>query len=1168
MGFTGIMTELTLQEKLRANKARSIAQADATANKEKQQGILQQQTQQKNNEIHLKRLKEYEKQTADYEKQKITQENKIAELKKQQQIKDNELAEIEKKEVQRKAVLQTNIDSINTSFDVEKKSITDQINEINAWRNKNNIRTSSPQLRGLNSELDRIKTQKFRAIEDITFRSETGFNRAVTQNESKLLSQGISLRRVVNITNDRIELGRLRAIKNSTQNAKSDAIKFREQNQIIIKEFESKRDSTGIQLTASMQKLTGIKQQIATKSKPEIKSRQFLEKLQKAPISIIGYTPELSNKAVTTFKETQFQQQKLFKSVTGAKDYKHAIKFRESAMENNPYVGTANSILNKKSNKVVESSGVLIEKKLRKKDDIFEELAKPISPKQNDNSIQTDVIPLENSKPEIETKVIHPQIPTYEFPEKIIPRYNAPKYYDTWSIMSTLLDIEAKTPSKTDKLLNQYIQNNQKSIQNTKETGEATVIKIPAINAVRDYGVEFGLGLASLYATARGKLYNEPELTTRQKIQKIYDSTPHEKSLEAVLFDSAISQSRYNPTISLSNVTPSVIPKKESTSIPTSSSYINQKTNTWEGAEYLAGTIGISLLGAFIPFGRGKSIIGQATKPILKTPDNLAYLLKASYQEPKIITKKVRVADGGTINVIDFDAMKKVKTTPYMPSIPEKIMKKSNKLKKGLSNKADQTISKQIRKLEFEDTMYKHELEKAYPTKPYSTKQKGAKSKKDTINPTSSISKANRKSKFESDMIHHKSNPVKTPKSETPMLDKLLGRPSRYVKTSAKINNKKLKDKSSQIKDTFSDTINDNILDPISKRTKKPIGKFVRKAKVSKQIKGFDLEKMSKQYTTSKKYDVTESMKTTEINQNVFNDIIKKNIKKKKLTKPQKAESGWKYNKANNYNPDISKSSSSKSSMAEQLLEPKSKVKSTTKPSNKPKKKQSDITIVEQVLHPNRPQIKSSQTPLLDSLLGKSTSQRNTIKQDVIPKTQQTPVLDDIIKQNSKLENSPGTTPKKKPKTMLYDLLVQPGKQGIKTNQDYSFVYGHPPELITKPIQETPQKTRTKTPKIPPVSIKTTEIGIGKPNHSTKRKRRHAARYSIWNVDVDRIGTLPGDELVASKSTKIFKDLDKRQKAHTKSASKSKSTTRKTLKKSIRKSTPKRKPSSKKIKEG
>ena len=133
-------------------------------------------------------------------------------------------------------------------------------------------------------------------------------------------------------------------------------------------------------------------------------------------------------------------------------------------------------------------------------------------------------------------------------------------------------------------------------------------------------------------AIARGKLYNEPEIITQEKIQKIYDSTPHEKSLEAVLFDSAISQSKNTPAIiDSTSVTPNVIPKKQSESIPTSSSYIAQKTKTWEGAEYLAGTIGVSVLGAFVPFGRGKSAIGQATKPILKTtpssPNNLAYLL-------------------------------------------------------------------------------------------------------------------------------------------------------------------------------------------------------------------------------------------------------------------------------------------------------------------------------------------------------------------------------------------------------------------------------------------------------------------------------------------------------------------------------------------------------------
>jgi len=105
-------------------------------------------------------------------------------------------------------------------------------------------------------------------------------------------------------------------------------------------------------------------------------------------------------------------------------------------------------------------------------------------------------------------------------------------------------------------------------------------------------------------------------------------------------------------------------------------------------------------------------------------------------------------------------------------------------------------------------------------------------------------------------------------------LDNLLGKPSRYVKTSVTINNKKLKDKSSQIKDTFSDTLNDNIVNPVSKRTTKPIGKFVRKAKVSKQINESNLEKLLKD-SAPKKYDPIGSMKSTGTSQDMFNGMTK-----------------------------------------------------------------------------------------------------------------------------------------------------------------------------------------------------------------------------------------------------------------------------------------------------
>ena len=303
---------------------------------------------------------------------------------------------------------------------------------------------------------------------------------------------------------------------------------------------------------------------------------------------------------------------------------------------------------------------------------------------------------------------------------------------------------------------------------------------------------------------------------------------------------------------------------------------------------------------------------------------------------------------------------------------------------------------------------------------------------------------------------------------------------------------------------------------------------------------------------TSKKYDVTDSMKAPEINQDVFNDLVKKiDKRKKKLTKQQKAESGWEYNKANDNAPNISKQSTKSQSTTEQILE-----KPSTSKTKSPKKKQGDITIVEQILHLNRPRITSPQTPMLDGLLGQKTGQRNTIKHDVTPKIQTTDAfLENLLKQNPKLNDLLSGKSKKKQKSILYDLLVKSGKQGTKSGQDYSFVFDYIPKQTPKQTPRTPQKTKTTT-KRPPATVKISEIGLNKNNHTPKRKRKGAARYSIWNVDVDNIGTLPGDELVTSKSTKIFKDLDKRQKAHSKSAGKSK--TRQSTKKSTKKK-PKRK---------
>ena len=264
------------------------------------------------------------------------------------------------------------------------------------------------------------------------------------------------------------------------------------------------------------------------------------------------------------------------------------------------------------------------------------------------------------------------------------------------------------------------------------------------------------------------------------------------------------------------------------------------------------------------------------------------------------------------------------------------------------------------------------------------------------------------------------------------------------------------------------------------------------------------------------------------------------------------------------HHPDVSKSSSTSSKISSatgQILETKpSKASSKVKQPSKVKstKKQGDITVTEQALHQNRPKIP---TPMLDELLGTKSIQSDTIKHDAAPKTHQTTsvLLDNLLKQNPKLDDLLGGKSKKKQKAILYDLLVQEGKLGTKPQQDYSFVFDHTQKLATEQTPKTTQRTRTKTTK-PPVSIKIPEIGIRK-NRTPEKKRKGAAKYSIWNVDADNIGTLPGEELVTSESTKIFKDLDKRQKAHNKPTNKSKNTTRKTTKKAIKK--PAKKKSSK-----
>ena len=164
--------------------------------------------------------------------------------------------------------------------------------------------------------------------------------------------------------------------QSSITTAKSNAVKAREQHEKTIREYETKRESAPIKIPSVIEKPL-IK---ATKTRPKIHPSSYFRSVEKTPVSIFGTTIQQSKKAEETYDTTQTQQKELFVSITKASDYKQAISLREKAMEKNPYVGTANTLLYK--GEKIGSSGVLIEKKLRVEGDVFEELAKPISPKQ------------------------------------------------------------------------------------------------------------------------------------------------------------------------------------------------------------------------------------------------------------------------------------------------------------------------------------------------------------------------------------------------------------------------------------------------------------------------------------------------------------------------------------------------------------------------------------------------------------------------------------------------------------------------------------------------------------------------------------------------------------------------------------------------------------------
>ena len=386
MDFINTMPEPTLAEKLRANKARSIAQSDATANKEKQQRIQQniqlQKQQQENNAAYQKHQEdviEYEKQKADYEKavQQLETEQK-AEAAKIQAAKETE----QKRISQQKAIhdkYDAQISALGAKplkYYYKPKYYTDRTGrtrQIGTTRESNhNV------IKNYNSKVDTINRSRSAELTNFEIAYSdipATFIASARREASKSSGVNILARAQQKWTAHLSESERIR--ESSITTARSNAVLAREEHEKTIREYEAKKDSTPV--IPSIIEKPLLK---ATKVKPKVHPSSYFKSTEKTPVSIFGTTMVQSQKAEETYDNTQAQQKELFSDVTGATNYKQAISFREKAQEKNPYVGTANTVYYKGD--AIGSSGVLIEKKLHEDsipDDIFEELAKPTSPK-------------------------------------------------------------------------------------------------------------------------------------------------------------------------------------------------------------------------------------------------------------------------------------------------------------------------------------------------------------------------------------------------------------------------------------------------------------------------------------------------------------------------------------------------------------------------------------------------------------------------------------------------------------------------------------------------------------------------------------------------------------------------------------------------------------------
>lgn len=612
------MSDQNLADKIKENqiinetatRERDQAQAQAQAQAEAQAEADRKQAENEYNDF-VKRQAELQKELDELQKIEAQEQQKINELEKQKTQQQQIIFEEQQLKKQHQLNQDIRIGEIDAYFDSEEKYYTDRIqarydyiHEQEKIDHRFDPQTTLNQIRGSNIVLHELKSKRFVAIDNSNFVFEQGGSiRTLTHSEAKLVDRGITLRTAFQQSAERIEAGRIRAIKNSTQNARSDAILAREANQKTIREFELNRDNVAIKLNEGRARLLSNQtKQTAIKSRPEIKNSQFFRGTENSviPVGIISKTYDDSIKSLRTFELAQKQQKELELKIRQSSNYQQAVNLRSRYQESNPYVGTANVYL--QNGLIKEQSGVLIEKTLNKKfetNSIRSEQANP------DLKVFKPTTNPEISLEETGLVKTSSKIPEYIFLDEAGNTKNISQA-ELFSYASYLVEKTPKLPSKSDKILTQYMYDNEQAILATIQKEQPGAYRIldnfPFETAILNHGTELRAGIMNL---------NRPE-----DQQEIYEPT-----LEAYAFEDLIAGG--SSTLF-------------GTSMPEESKafdYLKEKAQTPEGQATIAGSIvgSVIVAGSYLivpPLAMAKYSKHFVTPKTLKIAEGIAEKLR------------------------------------------------------------------------------------------------------------------------------------------------------------------------------------------------------------------------------------------------------------------------------------------------------------------------------------------------------------------------------------------------------------------------------------------------------------------------------------------------------------------------------------------------------------